>query len=400
MTNARLVQEQELASHLSVRTLCAPFFPSLQETRVHHCAKSNSAPRKSQQINQKMDQDKPKPKTPIKVQIRGGQRRKGPTAKTLAMIAHRKEKAQEEKEELERMREDEKRETKKPEREQYRPRYAPQEFETDRLFNITNANADIGDDEMGSLVALEGAAEGHEEGTEGENVGDADGESNTSTNVLTEQQIKEKAEREQKDKEDDALAAEMASRTDAVMSIIRNPEEERKKRAAKEAAQRRKVEEQCRALDTILAPGLKGLENLSDPARKGEREEPEEKHFTGSVPDYAFIVQREVEEAGAREMLVNDPPAWKLWLEEMGRKHAPFSQERYSLFRWICEGKLSHDKEVYRILLCQKLVEMGKMTQAKCDHMASQYLTIKFMYGSMEERVNKKREKLEAKQNE
>jgi hypothetical protein len=147
-------------------------------------------------------------------------------------------------------------------------------------------------------------------------------------------------------------------------------------------------------LDAVMPSSLSTVDNISDPYRQCETSS----GFTGSVVDYCFLLQKEVEESNAEQLFQTNQQAWLVWLEIMFEKHKPFSENLYPLFRKICEGKLRHDQHLFKLLCMYRMVERGKLTKAQSDKLASEHVTIEFMYKKIVEDIEARRKNKEQEQ--
>lgn len=145
------------------------------------------------------------------------------------------------------------------------------------------------------------------------------------------------------------------------------------------------LKDRLQQLEGALPETVRSIDNLSDVHRQGERKSHEK--FTGSLVNYVFKVQEEVEKAGAREMKARNQQEWINWLEKMYRRHQPFSDDHYKLFRRICEGNLCDDPLWFKQLLLRRMVEKKRITLDECNKLGSEYTTIKTMYPAMRQQV-------------
>lgn len=162
------------------------------------------------------------------------------------------------------------------------------------------------------------------------------------------------------------------------------------------AVREQALQDRLAQLESALPETVRDIDNLSEVHRPGERKSSEK--FSGSLVDYVFKVQAEVEKAGAREMKERDQQKWINWLEKMYRRHQPFSDDHYKLFRRLCEGNLSRDPLWFKQLMLRRMVEKKRLTLDDCNKLGSEYTTIKTMYPAMRQQVEAHRAELGAKQ--
>lgn len=151
------------------------------------------------------------------------------------------------------------------------------------------------------------------------------------------------------------------------------------------AERERVMTERLTQLEEALPETVRKIDNLSEAHRKGERKTGE--RFHGSFINYVFRLQKEVEKEKGRERKDADEREWVAWLEKMYRKHQPFSDDHYQVFRKICEGRLNEDPTLFKLLYLRALVEKGVITLAECNKLGSEYTTIQTMYPAMRAQV-------------
>lgn len=155
------------------------------------------------------------------------------------------------------------------------------------------------------------------------------------------------------------------------------------------------MQERLQQLEEALPETVRAVDNLSAAHRRGERTSND--RFRGSLVDYVFKLQAEVEKAGAKEMKQRSESEWVAWLEHMYRRHQPFSDDHYQWFRKVCEGRLNEDPLGFKLLLLSKLQEKKRLTSGECDKLGSEYTTIKTMYPQMRASVEEHRKAMNAK---
>lgn len=154
----------------------------------------------------------------------------------------------------------------------------------------------------------------------------------------------------------------------------------------------RELETRMKQLEDALPETVRSIDNLSAANRRGERKAND--RFRGSLVDYIFKLQAEVDAAGAKEMKERCEQDWVNWLEMMYRRHQPFSDDHYQWFRRVCEGRLNEDPMGFKLLLLSKLKETKRLTEGECNKLGSEYTTIKTMYPQMRASVEHHQQRL------
>ncbi len=147
----------------------------------------------------------------------------------------------------------------------------------------------------------------------------------------------------------------------------------------------KQMDMRLKQLEDALPENVRAIDNLSAQHRKGERKLND--RFRGSLVDYIFLLQEEVEKANAKEMKERSLAEWTAWHENMYRKHQPFSDDHYKWFRTVVEGKLDENPVAFNLLVLSKLHEKKKITEGECNKLASEYNTIQGIYPQMRKDV-------------